>query len=122
MEVVPDDNLGKLVNGSTFGGNYIQIKESRKGTETGAHEIGHAMGLIHSSEGLMTAESSNSLRNRNLDKGSIKDMIKYPLKGKVNGQYDSDKGEYNTAGKGTLIQNSKFNVKQLLKGKVKAKE
>ena len=29
----------------------------------------------------MTAESSSSFRNKELDKGSIKDMIQYPLKG-----------------------------------------
>ena len=51
FEVVPDDKMGILNNGSTSGGNYIQIKKSRIGTETGAHEIGHAMGLQHSSEG-----------------------------------------------------------------------
>ena len=77
-------------------------------------------GLQHSSEGLMTSESSNPRRNNNLDKGSISDMIKYPLKGKVNTWYNPEKGESIPAGKGTLINNSKFTVKQLLKGKVKS--
>lgn len=105
-----------------MGGNYIEVKESRQGTETGAHEIGHAMGLKHSSKGLMTAESSNPSRSRNLDRGSVKDMISYPLKGKVNSEYDPHKGADIPTGKGTLINNSKFTVQQLKKGKVNEKK
>lgn len=53
--------------------------------------------------GLMTAESSNPSRSRNLDRGSVKDMISYPLKGKVNSEYDPHKGADIPTGKGTLI-------------------
>ena len=121
FEVVPDDKLNKNVNGVTLGGNYIQVKKSREGTETGAHEIAHAMGVVHSSKGLMTAESSSSFRNKELDKGSIKDMIQYPLKGKVNSEYNQEKGQI-PAGKGTLRNNSPFSIKDLQRGKIKSKE
>ena len=121
FEVVPDDKLNKNVNGSTSGGNYIQVKKSRKDTETGAHEIAHAMGVVHSSKGLMTAESSSSFRNKELDKGSIKDMIQYPLKGKVNSEYNQEKGQ-TPAGKGTLRNNSPFSIKDLQRGDIKSKE
>ena len=121
FEVVPDDKLNKNVNGSTSGGNYIQVKKSRKDTETGAHEIAHAMGVVHSSKGLMTAESSSSFRNKELDKGSIKDMIQYPLKGKVNSEYNQEKGQI-PAGKGTLRNNSPFSIKDLQRGDIKSKE
>lgn len=104
-----------------MGGNYIQVKKSREGTETGAHEIAHAMGGVHSNRGLMTAESSSSLRNKELDKGSIKDMIQFPLKGKVNSEYNQEKGR-SPAGKGTLRNNSPFSIKDLQRGKVKSKE
>ena len=119
FEVVPDDKLNKNVNGVTLGGNYIQVKKSREGTETGAHEIAHAMGVVHSSKGLMTAESSSSFRNKELDKGSIKDMIQYPLKGKVNSEYNQEKGQI-PAGKGTLRNNSPFSIKDLQRGKIKS--
>ena len=121
FEVVPDDKLNKNVNGVTLGGNYIQVKKSREGTETSAHEIAHAMGVVHSSKGLMTAESSSSFRNKELDKGSIKDMIQYPLKGKVNSEYNQEKGQI-PAGKGTLRNNSPFSIKDLKRRKIKSKE
>ena len=80
-----------------------------------------AMGVVHSSKGLMTAESSSSFRNKELDKGSIKDMIQYPLKGKVNSEYNQEKGQI-PAGKGTLRNNSPFSIKDLQRGEIKSKE
>lgn len=79
------------------------------------------MGVVHSSKGLMTAESSSSFRNKELDKGSIKDMIQYPLKWKVNSEYNQEKGQI-PAGKGTLRNNSPFSIKDLQRGKIKSKE
>ena len=96
-----DPNL----NGTTAGGKSIFIKNSRINTETGAHEIGHTLGLLHNTYGLMTAESSSNSRNAFLQKSDIKVMIGYPIRGKVNGD----------AGKGIMI--SPVN-KTFAKGKV----
>lgn len=68
MEIVNDKVLGELKNGNAIGGNFIQVKESRKGTETGVHELGHILGMGHTNSGLMTAESSNPKRSQTFSK------------------------------------------------------
>ena len=93
------------LNGTTAGGKSVFIKNSRINTETGAHEIGHTLGLLHNTSGLMTAESSSISRNAFLQKSDVKAMIGYPIRGKVNGD----------AGKGIMI--SPVN-RTFVKGKV----
>ena len=85
-QVVSDDikRMDSNTNGKTFGGKDIMVKKSRSMTETGAHEIGHTLGLLHNEFGLMTSESSSYNRGESLLKNDIKEMIIYPIKGKRN--------------------------------------
>jgi hypothetical protein len=115
--VVPDAKMGANNNGSTSGGNFVQVKNSRQSTETGAHEMGHTLGLDHNTNGLMTPSSTDPSRSTNIQKSDIKDMISYPLKNKVNGDYGSD-GSWTDAGKGTVVNNTGQTNKELNKGRV----
>jgi hypothetical protein len=94
--VVADSKLDANTNGTTVGGNFVQVKDSRKNADTGAHEIGYTLGPTHSSNGVMTASATNRRRNNTINTSDLKDMLSYPLRGKVN----SENG--NKAGKGTV--------------------
>ncbi len=100
--VIPDAKLDANKNGTTSGGNFVQVKDSRKATDTGAHEVGHTLGLTHVSNGLMTPSSTDPNRNGTLDNSGLKDMFSYPLRGRVN----SEGG--NNAGKGAVKYFSPF--------------
>ena len=96
FQIVKNSALEENTNGTTIGGNFIQVKDAQKTADTGAHEVGHTLGLIHSSSGLMTPSSIDADRSSNLNIGGLKDMVTYPLKGKIN----SEGG--NKAGRGTV--------------------
>jgi RHS repeat-associated protein len=106
-------------NGTTQNGNFIMVKNTQSTADTGAHEVGHSLGLVHSSSGLMTPSSTDSHRSQNVRTGDVKDMITYPLKEKQN----SENG--NPAGKGTVMYlKSSFSTENLYpsinkKGKVR---
>jgi hypothetical protein len=73
------------------------VKNNRFGTSTGSHEIGHSLGLVHSNLGLMTPSEKDKNRSDEIKNSDLRDILRYPLKGKVN----SENG--NKAGKGFLI-------------------
>jgi len=116
--VVPDSDMGENTNGTTTGGNYIQVKESKQHSKTGGHEMGHTVGLDHNSSGLMTAGETDPNRSSKINKSDIKDMFSYQLKGKNNYGYDV-KGNRVYTGRGTVINNTNHTIDQLKKGKVK---
>jgi len=116
-KVVSDSKLGDNTNGTTMGGNFIQVKDARRTTGTGAHEMGHTLGLVHNTSGLMTPSSTDSNHSNSVNKRDVKDMFKYPLKHKVNYDYDS-KGNKVYAGKGTVTNNTSSTNNELKKGKL----
>ncbi|HMQ47186.1 MAG TPA: RHS repeat-associated core domain-containing protein [Saprospiraceae bacterium] len=62
-------------NGVTKGGNLVLVKQSRASSDTGAHEVGHALGVDHSSTGIMTAASNDP----NRIKAMCGELSKMPL-------------------------------------------
>ncbi len=103
--------LDKGVNGRTVQGNYIRINQDHHSIETGAHEIGHSLGLFHNNSGLMTAESSNPLRSQTLKRNDIKSIVSSPFKKR----HQNNGPE----GAGILINNTQYLKEQLIKGKIK---
>lgn len=81
-------------NGITKGGVYIKVKDSRKDTETGAHEIGHSLGFKLLINTLMS-EASNIERNLKLNPTVVGVILKNVGIGRVN--YDPD---YKGSGRG----------------------
>jgi RHS repeat-associated protein len=92
------NEAGNPNNGNTKSGKYAFIRNDRSGTETGAHEIGHTLGITHNSN-----TKSGMRVGGNFDgkapgpvTSDISSMLKYPLRGKVNYEKDG-----NPSGKGT---------------------
>ncbi len=59
------NKLDSNVNGKTYKGSFISISNDLSDgykRYTGAHEIGHSLGLVHSYSGLMTASAVDSQR------------------------------------------------------------
>ena len=115
--VVPNSEFDENTSGSATG-NSIKVKESAQDTSTGAHEVGHTLGMIHDTDGLMTPARTDPNRTENLNKTGVKDMISIPLKGKINWDYTSD-GKKADAGKGIVVNNTTQTNDELKKGKVK---
>jgi hypothetical protein len=95
-QVVDNSALGLNVNGTTVGGNYVKVKDVQKSADTGTHEVGHSLGLVHSTSGIMTPSSTDPNRSTNLRTNDVREMITNPLNGRVN----SEGG--NNSGRGTV--------------------
>ncbi len=69
-----DKSLPSDVNGRTS--NYhLKIKESRKKSRTGAHEVGHTLGLDHYLNGIMTKSDKDPNRTDRISKDYIEDIF-----------------------------------------------
>ena len=66
------DNL----NGRTNNGRFIGIRPSRSNADTGAHEVGHTLGLEHQLSGIMTAGETDPTRSSKINKNTIKTIVK----------------------------------------------
>ncbi|MFV0547041.1 MAG: RHS repeat-associated core domain-containing protein, partial [Bacteroides sp.] len=104
--VVSDSDLSSNTNGTTSGGNYVRVKDTRKTTDTGAHEVGHTLGMGHTGDGVMTSISSSS-RTNNTNTSDVKAAIINPVKGKVNYVSNTD-GSGTYAGKGTVRNSTPY--------------
>jgi RHS repeat-associated protein len=121
--VVGENEISKDRNGQTDDGNKIRVRKSREGTETGAHEIGHTLGMVHGSKGLLTKspDKGKERKDTDLKTNDIQEEISFPLKGKVNYEYD-DNHQKIEAGQGTIHNTSSQTIDQLKKGKVSPKK
>ena len=101
-QILPDDDnifvsddpkISK--NGITRVGIEVFIKESRKSSDTGPHEVGHTNSTTeknkHSKEGIMTEKSSSPLRYL----GIMKENLEFLIKNALNNTGDA---------KGTIIE------------------
>lgn len=91
-----NDNPEAETNGVTRGGVLVSVKDSRKETETGAHEVGHTLGFGHQI-GTIMSEASNVGRSETINKTIIGQILKNAGLGKSN--YHKD---YQGSGTGNL--------------------
>ncbi len=77
-KVVDDNKLDANTNGSTSA-NFIQIKNSKKDAETGNHEVGHSLGILHSEKGLMTETSTDPNRTKDVYKNNVSNTVYSPI-------------------------------------------
>jgi Peptidase M66 len=91
---------GKSTNGTTKGGALVSVKDSRKSTETGSHEVGHTLGLGHFLKGVLTAASNDPNRSKTIGNGYIKGIISNAFKRK-----DEAVGKGTTHETGTAPEN-----------------
>jgi RHS repeat-associated protein len=78
---------GQVNNGRTTAGLLVYVNSNREGTQTGEHEIGHSLGMIHNSDNnsLMKVGGNHDGAAPNPQPKDIKAMVKHPAKGKRNG-------------------------------------
>ena len=102
------------INGETQGGRVITVDTKQADSSTGAHEIGHTVGLQHSSIGLMTAASSDPYRSNNISKSEVKTIIKRAIKGKPSTDLEgtaAGKGNFHNISNNAEDTNIKFKFK-----------
>lgn len=83
---VGDYGLKATENGATYNGNAVRVRNSRRLTDTGAHEMGHTLGLAHSDYGIMTPSSNDSRRGTNNMPEFIENIISNAIHPTNNGQ------------------------------------
>ena len=87
--VIPDGESSPKINedGTAKSGGYgdreISISERNAVELTGAHEVGHSLGLLHSDNGLMYPLGNTSGRTSEVSKDEMKAIIKQAFTGKV---------------------------------------
>ncbi|HRP90825.1 MAG TPA: hypothetical protein PKX92_12405 [Edaphocola sp.] len=90
-EVVPDAELDATTNGKTTVGAAVKVKESRKETGTGAHELGHTLGFKHLIGSIMS-EASNVGRSETTNTTIIGQILKNAGLGRKNYHRDYQGG------------------------------
>ena len=98
-EISGDPNRGSKVNvtAGAYGNRAISISKTNAVELTGAHEVGHSLGLQHSDKGIMYPFGNDGKRTKIVSEDDTKLMLKNAMTGVV---AKDDKG--NEAGKGHL--------------------
>ena len=95
VESLDDTDLA----GQTRGGNIVAISKENKTELTGAHELGHTLGLIHYSKGVMSPKA-NKHRSKDVFQWQINTIISGALRGQP---FSEKKGnDENSAGAGII--------------------
>ena len=118
--VVPNSDLDENTNGTTKS-NYIRVKESKKDGDTSTHEVGHALGVPHSEEGIMTAASSDPNRTSEINVTNIQSQVRNPIRGKA---FEDGRGKSTLQTKGSKVKppNTRKAQRKYRNGKVKRNE
>ncbi len=74
---------GIQVNGATRGGVDVHVRKSKSNSDTGAHEVGHTLGLKHFGRGIMTTESNSAGYDRSIKGTYITEIISNAFNDKV---------------------------------------
>ncbi|MDD3404761.1 MAG: matrixin family metalloprotease, partial [Paludibacteraceae bacterium] len=69
------NTVDKRKNGVTSQEQYIVVAADKSESETGAHEIGHTIGMEHSEEGIMTSSADNPNRSEKVSQQNIDESI-----------------------------------------------
>jgi len=114
-QVLPDEDSrfahnqeGVNTNGVTIGGNVISLKNSRANSDTGSHEVGHTLGLMHFSSGVLTPASNDPKRTNKINEKYIKgiiDNVFIPEKEKAKGRISELGNTPNNFKKGKVKEN-----------------
>ena len=119
FNVVSDGDLPSNTNGRTQS-NYIRVKDSKKDDDTSTHEVGHALGVPHSSKGIMTAASADPNRTSDVNRTNVQNTVRNPIRGKT---YTDGRGRatIQIKGKGAGVKppGTKKGKKRFKNGKVK---
>jgi RHS repeat-associated protein len=94
---------GTIVNGTTDKRtkSHIEVRPEREDADTGAHEVGHILGLAHSETGIMTEASNDPNRTDEVSQNEIDQII----------QYDQDCHPIRT-----IIESLREGIESILKG------
>ncbi len=98
-EISGDPNKGSEANvtAGAYGSRAISVSKTNAVELTGAHEVGHSLGLQHSDKGIMYPFGNDIKRTKSVSEAEIKLIIKNAMTGVV---AKDDRG--NEAGKGHL--------------------
>ena len=100
-EIVADGSLGENVFGGVSGGNRVMITESHVlSQETGAHEVGHTLGMPHNQQGGVMAGGHGNV-TLNVMKSDVFFMVDSPLRGRQL-RAPNNRGVSVPMGKGTI--------------------
>ena len=103
----PNKNSINNVTAGAYGNRAISVSKTNAVELTGAHEVGHSLGLQHSDKGIMYPLGNDGKRTKIVSEDDIKLMLKNAMTGVV---AKDDKG--NEAGKGHLDNKAEIEAKE----------